>query len=259
LKRHFGQECVICDDSQKKWDIYNDKGKTDDQKKAAGALSPKLRSMYNIERLTDKRKGKNSFMEASDFIFEDELLKAALDCEDGAEPVAFYEVDGTDGKIVRFKRPKSSRKPSEGFKFLDRKKAISKSLLEGCLKFGELIEIPTPEEVKDFYYGGSFIENSEDEDEPEESDEEIVEEEESEEVLEEEDSPDEDTDEPEESEADESDEVEEEEGDRKTKVVGKPDWCPSKKAFGVSYGKFDKCDDCSEEMNCFKAQKKLKK
>ena len=250
LKKHLGKECVICDEADKKWAIYNDKGKTDDQKKAAGALTAKMRSMYNIERLTDKRRGKNSFMESSDYIHEDEMIKVAIDCEDGQEPVSFYEIDAEDGKIVRFKRPKSPMKPSEGFKFLARKKAISKKLLEGCLKFGELIEIPTPAEVKDFFYGGSFEEGSEEEeetyDEPDETEKESEEEEE--ETVEEEPDTEESEDEPEE---------EEEEGDKKP--AKKPESCPSKNKFGSSYGKFDACDTCKSEMQCFKVNKELKK
>lgn len=239
LKRHFGQECCICDEASKKWDIYNEGGKTDKQKKAAGALTAKLRSMYNIERLTDKRKGKNSFMEASDYIFEDEMLKVALDCEDGEEPVAFYEIDDTDGRVVRFKRPKNARDPSEGFKFLDRSKPISKKLLEGIMKFGELIEIPTPEEVKDFFFGGSFEEESD-------TDEETIEEKS-------------DTDEEtidEESDSEEETIDEEDEDEDSKKSAGKPVSCPSKKKFGVEYGDFDDCDDCAAEMKCFKANKK---
>ena len=248
LKKHFGQECCVCDEAQKKWDTYNEKGKTDDQKKAAGALTAKMRSMYNIERLTDKRKGKNSFMESSDFIHEDEMIKAAIDCEDGQEPVAFYEIDAEEGKIVRFKRPKSAMKPSESFRFLDRKKAISKKLLEGVLKFGELIEIPTPAEVKDFFYGGSF-----DEEETEEEEETVEEESEVEEEAVEEEG--EESEETAEEETAEEETVEEEE--EETKASGKPKGCPSKKELGVSYGKFDACDNCKSEMQCFKANKKL--
>lgn len=255
LKKHLGQECCICDDADKKWLNYNEGGKTDELMKIATKITAKMRSMYNIERLTDKRRGHNSFMESSDYIHEDEMIKVAIDCEDGQEPVSFYEIDVEDGKIVRFKRPKSAMKPSEGFKFLDRKKAISKKLLDGCLKFGELIEIPTPQEVKDFYYGGSFIEDSEKEEEEETYEEPDETEEgsegEEEETVEEE--PDTDETVNEESE-------EEEEGDRKPDTAkGKPESCPSKNKFGSSYGKFDACDTCKSEMQCFKVNKELKK
>lgn len=254
IKKHFNQECAICDAAQKKWDIYNNEGKTDDQKKAAGALSAKMRSMYNIELITDKGRGKNAFMESSDFIFEDELLKAALDCEDGEEPVAFYETDTEEGRIVRFKRPKSPMKPSEGFKFLERKKAISEKLLAGVLKFGELIEVPTPEEVKDFFYGNSFEEDSENDD-YEEAETEVIEDE----VEEgEEESYEEEADDDVKEIAEEDDGVEEYIDSEKSNDSGKPDSCPSKKKFGIEFGDFDKCDDCKAEMACHKASKKNK-
>lgn len=258
LKRHFGQECCICDDAQKKWDNYNAGGKTDELMKIATKITAKMRSMYNIERLTDKKRGKNSFMESSDYIHEDEMIKVAIDCEDGQEPVSFYEIDAEEGKIVRFKRPKSAMKPSEGFKFLDRKKAISDKLLKGVLKFGEHIIIPTPQEVKDFYFGASFIEKDESDGDGDGEDDYV----EPEETIDEEDETiDEETNE-EEPESDETidgeeDEGEgEEEGDRKEK--GKPESCPSKKKFGNSYGKFDACDTCKSEMECFKENKRLK-
>ena len=255
LKKHLGQECCICDDADAKWAKYNDGGKTEALMKVATKITAKMRSMYNIERLTDKRRGKNSFMESSDYIHEDEMIKVAIDCEDGQEPVAFYEIDAEEGKIVRFKRPKSAMKPSENFKFLDRKKAISKKLLDGCLKFGELIEVPTPAEVKDFYYGGSFDDDSEKDDDYEEPDDD--------ETIDEEpdvDTVDEEPDETDDETVDESDNEEEEEGDRKDKkAVRKPKSCPSKNKFGSSYGKFDACDECKVEMDCFKVNKELKK
>lgn len=232
LKKCFGQSCAICDKAEEKWSVYND-DKTEENKKAATTISAKLRSMYNIEVLTDKLKGQNSFMEASDYIFEDELVQRATECEEGEEPVAFYEIDADEGKIVKFTRPKTARDPSKNFEFRDRSKAISKKLLEGVLKFGELIEVPTPEQVKDFFYGVGYV------DEPEETEEELTEEEAYEES--------------EETEVNEE-ETEPEEEEEKSKT-GKWSKCPSQKKFGIEFGEFDACDECPIEVACHKKNK----
>lgn len=244
LKKCFGKPCAICDKSQEKWEIYNN-DKSDENKKAANVVSPKLRSMYNIEVLTDKLRGKNSFMEASDFIFEDELLEKATECEEGQEPVAFYEIDDEEGKIVKFYRPKSAMKVSKSFEFKDRTKPLSKKLLTDVLKFGELIVIPTEEEVSDFFYGANFVEKPNDDEKTiEEKSEEDNESEEVEETVEEDI-----------EDYDNEDEQEEKKTSSSDSSEGKWENCPSVKKFGIEFGEFDACDECPEEINCHKKNK----
>lgn len=250
-KKSFGTTCPICEKAQEKWELYNEGGKTDEQKKAATALTPKLRSMYNIEVITEKLRGKNSFMEASDYIFEDELLEKATECEEGQEPVAFYEIDDVEGKIVKFTRPKEAMRPSKNFDFQDRKKAISKALLDGVVRFGEHVKIMTEEEISDFFYGANFIEKPEEEEEVEEEREreayeeyEATEEElDAEEAMEEEDL--------------EAEEAEEEPPKKAKKADGKWSECPSPKRFGVEFGDYDACDECPVEVACHKKHKAL--
>jgi len=248
-KKNFGKPCAICDKASEKWDLYN-ADKTDDKKKAANALSAKLRSMYNLEILTDELRGKNSYFEASDYIFEDELLEKATECEEGEEPVAFYEIDDEEGKIVRFKRPKITRDPYKNFEFQNRKKPISKKLLDGVMKFGELVDVMTSEEVSDFFFGANYTES------PEKEDETTEEEDAYEEYTEEEESENEES--PEEEPEEEEEEEEEEEKPTKKSSDGKWKKCPSPKKFGVEFGEYDACDECPVEIACHKKNKSLR-
>jgi len=266
LKKNFGKRCVICEEADKKWEIYN-KNQTTENKDAAGSLTSKLRSMYNQEVLTPELRGKNSFFESSDYIFENPLIDKATECEDGEEPVSFYETDMEEGKIVKFKRPKKAMDPYTSFEFRDRKKPISKKLLEGVVSFGELIHIPTPEEVSEFFYGASFVPDSESEEDPDEEEEELDEDIESDEEEEEELEDDDSEDDSEEDDSEEEEEEEEEPPKKSKKKKEKSDdsdkkkkqKCPAGGKFGADYGTFEACDDCSKDMDCYKAHKKLNK
>lgn len=275
LKKNYGKPCALCEEADKLWEVYN-KSKLEEDKKAAGQAGAGRRVYYLVEPRSGEDKGKLMLWETSAFRMEDELSSAATECEDGAEPIAFYELDAEEGKVVKFSIPEKWNKPFKNFQFLDRDKPVSKRILKAAVAIDSLLTVPSSKEISEFYYGDDF---AEDEDEEEKDDDQYYDDDDDDfddddsdddsdsddddDDVSDDDEDDDDSDEADDDEDDDDDDDEEEEkpSKKKSKSKSKSDKssdklkCPKKHKFGVDYGDYEDCDDCKLEMKCYKATK----
>lgn len=226
-KKTYGKKCVICDEVKR---LY-DEGEEDKAKK----ITAKRRVMYNVMPVAGENKGKMMLLEISHFKFEKPLISEANACEDGEAPILFYELD-EDGKIVRFRGTKAAFQGKafiecEAFRFLDREKQLDAEIMDKAHSLDKVLQVMTPEEVEEYFYGAD--EKKETEDAPKE---EIDDEE------------------------DEDKEIEEKVPEKKTeKKTEKKAECPHDYVYGKDWEMREECENCKVWEECKIACRKARK
>ncbi len=246
IKRTFGKPCPICEMAKE----AQDAGKTEDYNQ----LKASRRVIYNVIDEKNPEAGIQIF-EASQYLFEKELIEEARNAEAGGAFTEFADID--DGKSISFRASEATFGKNKyfefkSFQFLDREEQLDGDLIDQAHSFDELMVVLDYQAISKLLHGGD------DEEEPAEEDDEDEEDEDEKPVK-----PAKTTKPP--RKVEEEDPVEEEEKPVKPQKTTKPaekpagkkgttQECPSGHTFGTDCDEFDDCNKCEVWELCVKAQ-----
>ena len=153
LDATFGLECETCTQRWAARDRGDDKGE--------GMLREKRKSVYLVQDLNSDDPKQLRIFRVSYPLFTKEMDEEANACLNGAPPINYAE-PGLDGKVVAFrgymeKFGKGEYMKFKKFDFLDREPedAVTQDVLDKALPIDKFLIVPTPDEVKQLFYGGA--------------------------------------------------------------------------------------------------------
>lgn len=253
IKRTFGKPCPICEMAKE----AQDAGKTEDYQQ----LKPSRRVIYNVIDEKNPEAGIQIF-EASQYLFEKELIEEARNAEAGGEMTDFADID--EGKSVSFRASEATFGKNKyfefkSFQFLDREEELDGDLIDQAHSFDELMVVLSYQDIAKLLHGGDDEEPAASDDSDEDEDEE---EEKPAKPAKAEEKP------PVKKGARKAEEAEPEEEEEpapaqtkkpveKAKAPAKKGTtqeCPSGHTFGTDCDEFDDCNKCEIWELCVKAQ-----
>lgn len=290
-RENYGKECPICDEMFELYRQAKDAGGDKKIKEAAKKLSATRRVLYNVlvcEKLGKdewETDGKLQVFHESHYLFEKEMIEAAVEESEDGNPLPFFELE-EEGMVVSFRNTPEELgtrmvNKFKNFVFAERDDALVKivndDLVDEAYQLDKGIITMNKDELSELLYSaGTQVEDEEDDDEeetpkprrrskPEPEEDEEEEEEPPKRTRRAKPEPEEDEDEDEEPapkrarrpkpepepepEPEEDEEPEPVKRTRKPKAEAKADpACPVDGVFGDDHEKLDGCNDCPDEI-----------